>query len=176
MAKDGKPVVPAKTEAAPSRGGLKNRLFMGLIGVVAAAAGFAVPQLLGGGAATSHKTEEHKSETMPESASPQPVFLPFGELVVNLAEERLTRYLRVSITLQVERANEETAKQGIEKKKTILKNWLISYLSDKSLEEVRGAAGVNRARREIQDQFNNILFPDGSEIIREVLFEEFSVQ
>ena len=37
-------------------------------------------------------------------------------------------------------------------------------------------AGINRARREIQDQFNTLLFPDGSEKIRDVLVEEFNFQ
>ena len=102
--------------------------------------------------------------------------MPFGEVVVNLAEDRLTRYLQVSLTLLVDGPDESAFKQALEKKRTILKNWLISYLSDKAIDEVRGAAGVNRARREIQDQFNTILFPDGSETIRDVFFEEFTVR
>jgi flagellar basal body-associated protein FliL len=52
---------------------------------------------------------------------------------------------------------------------------LIGYLSDKELDEVRGAIGVNKARREIQEQFNRLLFPDGSELIQDVLFEDFTV-
>ena len=62
------------------------------------------------------------------------------------------------------------------KYKAIMKNWLISYLSDRSLQEVSGAAGVNRLRREIQEKFNALLFPVGAEKIHDVLFEEFNVQ
>jgi flagellar basal body-associated protein FliL len=44
------------------------------------------------------------------------------------------------------------------------------------MEDLRGAAGQNRLRREIQDHFNTVLFEDGYDRIREVLFEEFNVQ
>jgi hypothetical protein len=45
-----------------------------------------------------------------------------------------------------------------------------------TLEEVRGAGGVNRTRREFQEQFNYLLFGDGPDKIMDVLFEEFVVQ
>jgi flagellar FliL protein len=106
----------------------------------------------------------------------KPAFVPVGDVVVNLSEERLTRYLRVKLILVVDESQEKVVKDLFDKNKAILKNWLISHLSDKTLAEVSGASGVNRLRREIQDQFNAILFPDGSEKIRDVLFEEFVVQ
>jgi flagellar basal body-associated protein FliL len=64
----------------------------------------------------------------------------------------------------------------VEENKTFLKNWLIGYFQSKQVDEVRGTEGFNRVRREIQEQFNLILFPDGEEVIQEVLFEEFNVQ
>lgn len=106
----------------------------------------------------------------------EPWLIPFGEIVVNLAEERLTRHLTVNFTLLVEASDAALVAQQVEAKKTILKNWIISYLSDKSLDEVRGAAGVNQARRDIREQCNRLLFPDGSQRIQDVLFEEFTVQ
>ena len=53
---------------------------------------------------------------------------------------------------------------------------LIGYLSDQSMQEVSRAVGVNRIRREIRDQFNAMLFPDGAEKIHDILFDEFVVQ
>ena len=35
---------------------------------------------------------------------------------------------------------------------------------------------VNRIRREIRDQFNTILFPDGYDRIEQVLFQQYNVQ
>ena len=82
----------------------------------------------------------------------------------------------MKLTLLVEPANEKQVTEVIAKQKPILKNWMISYLSDKTMRDITGGAGINRARREIQDQFNTFLFPDGSEKIRDVLVEEFNFQ
>ena len=45
-----------------------------------------------------------------------------------------------------------------------------------SMDDVRGAAGQNRLRREIQNEFNANLYPDGDDRILDILFEEFSIQ
>src|SRR5262245_16287942 len=172
-------------EAAPSKGGMMGWLVVAAFGLISGATGFAVPMvfvnkplswqaLISPGA--THAENQHKRARDPakhESAAPpgakreplgnQPALVSFGEVVVNLAEEKLTRYLRVTLTLQVDSAHEEMVKKAVERKKTILKNWLIGYLSDKELDEVRGAMGLNRLRREIQDQFNRLLFPEGGE-------------
>ena len=196
MAKAEKTAPDATKDAPPAKGGMKGWLVMAVIGLVSGATGFAVPMVfLNGSTLTggkrSHSTEraekqdkgDHdsaKHESKPSSAkreagANQLAFVPFGEVVVNLAEEKLSRYLRVTLTLQVDPAHEEAVKKAVERKKTILKNWLIGYLSDKELDEVRGAIAVNKARREIQEQFNRLLFPDGSDLIQEILFEEFTV-
>jgi flagellar FliL protein len=157
----------------PTKSSTMTFLLAGVISLIAGGAGFALPQVISGRAAAKETADSRKPA---RPASGQRVFVPFGEIVVNLAEDRLTRYLQVSITLLVDGVNDEFVRVEVEKQKTVLKNWLIGYLSDKTLDEVRGAAGVNRARREIQDQFNSLLFPDGSEKIRDVLFEEFTVR
>jgi flagellar FliL protein len=156
---------PSAPPTVPSKGGIATWLFF-VIGLVAVAAGFALPLLL---------TSFSMMKPAPVSEGLR-AFVPFGDVVVNLAEERLTRYLRVKIMLLVDAAQEKAVIDQVQKQKFILKSWLISYLSDKSLQEVSGRAGVERARREIQDYFNSRLFPDGSEKIRDVLFEEFNVQ
>jgi len=158
------------------KGATGRWILLAVFGAAAAGSGFVVPQFLlltvGQKAAAQSVNPDAARQSVPSHA----VFVPFGELVVNLAEERLTRYLHVNITLQVDSADEQNLHAMLAAKKTILRNWLISYLSDKSLGDVRGAAGMNRARREIQDQFNNVLFAEGTEIVRDVLFEEFSVR
>lgn len=163
----------AKPDAgAPPKGRMKAVLILGVVGLLAGAGGFALPillthagfSMLGQGAEAESKLGN------------KPAFIPVGDVVVNLSEERLTRYLRVKLILVVDTSQEKAITELFTKNKAILKNWLISHLSDKSLSEVSGATGVNRLRREIQDQFNALLFPDGSEKIHDVLFEEFVVQ
>ena len=154
------------------KGGLLNLLLMAGISVVAGAAGFAAPLVLGHGSfGFGGDSDNAIDPTASKSA-----FISFGEVTVNLAEERLTRYLRVKIILVVDVSQEKTIDGLVQRQKVVLKNWVISHLSDKSLEEVKGASGVNRLRRQNQDQFNSVLFPDGSERIRDVLFDEFVVQ
>jgi flagellar protein FliL len=138
----------------------------------------------GGGAAAPYVFSMLENASAGGSRSPlalpdpnaETAFLHFGETVVNLDEGRLTRYLRISITLQVPKTQRDEIARLIDRRKVILKNWLISYLSDKDMDDIRGAAGQNRLRREIQDHFNSVLFTDGYDRIHDVLFEEFNVQ
>lgn len=163
-----------KEEAAPAAkgGGLAGAVTWGLIGLVAGASGFALPQYLSQG----HGEAAEPASAHPAAAIESVVFIPFDEIVVNLDEGRLNRYLRIRLTLNVSKQNELMVSGLLEKNKAILKNWLLSHLSDKTMDGIRGAAGQNRLRREIQDHFNTQLFPDGFERIRDVLFEEFNVQ
>ncbi len=161
-----------KAPAAGTGGGLKTILVLAVVGLVSAGAGFAVPRFLLGG---TGKHEAKGGDARPALTN-KLALVPFGDVVVNIHDERLSRYLRVKIILVVDEAHEKPVKEILDKKKAILKNWLISYLCDRTLEEVKGAGGVNRLRREIQEQFNLLLWPDGAEKIRDVLFDEFVVQ
>ena len=53
---------------------------------------------------------------------------------------------------------------------------MVAYLSDVSVDDVRGTAGQNRLRRDIQDHINTTLFEDGIDRVQDILFEEFTVQ
>ena len=153
---------------APRKGGTVGWLVLILAALLAIAGGFSLPLYFM--PPTPHKTPVVSEE------SKRPALVPFGEVVVNLGEERLTRYLRAKLLIVVEDAQQKTINELLSQQKPFLKSWLISYLSDQSLQEVSGAAGVNRVRREIRDKFNSMLYPDGSEPIRDVLFDEFVVQ
>ncbi|MBL8816045.1 MAG: flagellar basal body-associated FliL family protein [Planctomyces sp.] len=152
-----------------------------IVGVVSAGAGGAVPFLL---PAHAEPVEDVKVEKpvfeLPEEE--ETVFLPFSDpekdpsIVINLNEGRLTRYLRISFSLQIPKSQELEFPKLLEAKKAQLRNWLLSEISDKDIEEIRGAAGQNRIRREIREHFNSVLFPDGNDQIYDVLFEEFNVQ
>ena len=103
-------------------------------------------------------------------------YVAFGEVTVNLDEGRMNRYLRIKLALQVSRSQSDEIEQRMETKRLVLRNWLLSHLSDKQLDEIRGRAGQNMLRREIRDYFNTALFPDGYDRIHDILFEEFNVQ
>lgn len=157
----------AAGEAPKSKSGIVACLVSSLVG---GGVGYATPRFL----PHSHETVAAAPEETPEMR--EPVYLPFGEVVVNLDEGRLNRYLRMKLTLQVEKRHEDSTRTLIESHSAILKNWLIGHLSDKDIADIRGAAGLNMLRREIQDQFNVVLCPDGNDRVRDVLFEEFNIQ
>ncbi|MEX2287349.1 MAG: flagellar basal body-associated FliL family protein [Planctomycetaceae bacterium] len=170
------------TEPQPQKpaGGKRNAILWGLIGLFAASAGFAVPQYLPdvlGDLTASTKPAPDGVPPLPiDDGNTELAFIRFGEVVVNLDEGRLNRYLRLNITLAVDKRQEPEITSLIESRKVILKNWLITYLSDKDMDDIRGAAGQNRLRREINEYFNSVLFQDGFDRIRNVLFEDFNVQ
>ena len=143
--------------------------------LVAAVCAVLVAVLMTGGSQPA-KPEAKSSGDAPK-AEAQCAFVPFGDVVANLTEDRLTRYVKVNITLEVDPASaEEMEKFMTGPNKAVFRNWLITYLSDKQLQDVKGANAMNRLRREILDGFNAILADKGEFKVERVLFEEFNVQ
>ncbi|MBL8848984.1 MAG: flagellar basal body-associated FliL family protein [Planctomycetaceae bacterium] len=168
----------AAGDAGKAGGG--GKLGWVITAVVAGGLGAAVPYFLPSNLqpVQGHAAEVEKVAAEPASPAAviKPAFIPFGEVVVNLDDGRLNRYLDVTITLQVSEHEKDDITAKMKENEAVLKNWLISYLSDQDMEDIRGAIGQNRLRREIRDQFNTLLFPDGHDRINQILFEKFAVQ
>jgi flagellar basal body-associated protein FliL len=162
------------SEQAEDGGGKGGVLPYLIVGVLCTGVGVAVPFLLptqAGG-----ETEKEKPPPYELPVAEETVFVPFGDVSVNLDDSRMTRFLKISVTLQVAKDQEQDLLLLLESKNPVLKNWLLSHLSDKDLEAIRGAAGQNRLRREIRDHFNTVLYPDGYDRIYDVLFDTFAIQ
>jgi len=160
---------PSAEELKPKGGVMGTMLMLGAVSLVASALGFVAPYLV----INYLSASETEKTAQPPST---PAFVAFGETVVNLDDGKLTRYLRVSVTLQVDENDVQQITKDMEKNKAILKSWLLSYLSDKTMDDIRGAAGQNRLRREIHGYFNSVLFPEGDDKVQDILFEEFNIQ
>ena len=159
---------PEQDDGAPKKPGMLMALMLpALIGFMAGGLGFATVAIVPKMMASSEETEE------PEVP---PIFHEFGEVVSNLDEGELSRYLRVKLTLQIDGSKEEDLVKKLDEKKSVLKSWLNSYFSSKQLVDVRGAEGQNALRREIQNKFNSVVASEGFEDIQDVLFEEFQIQ
>jgi flagellar FliL protein len=167
------PAAPAANAAAPPKGKKSLLILIVASALVAVGAGVAVPMFLLPKMHADAGTKGHESKYKPTGKR---AYVPFGDVVVNLNEEKLHRFLRIKLLLVVDEGYEKQLIEQVAKIKPELKNWLIAYLSDKSLNDVTGAAGVNRLRREIWGKFNGEMFPDGSEHIQDVIFEEFNIQ
>lgn len=144
--------------------------------LIAAVAGACIPILLPELFAAPNTTQSNNSQEDISSLKNGMTYVPFGEVTVNLDEGRMNRYLRIKMSLQVKEIDKSLVEQHLTSKELILKNWLLSHLSDKTLDEIRGKAGQNLLRRELRTYFNSAMFVDGEERIYDILFEEFNVQ
>ena len=160
----------ANETAAPPKSGKKGLILWILLTVLAIGAGAAAPWIIG---AQRHDAHPAKKPDGPRSL---PIAIPFDDVTVNLGEDKLTRYLRVKLMIAVEEPDTREVTELLTKQKPFLKTWLIGYLSDQTSQEVRLKSNVNRIRREIRDQFNAMLYPNGEEKIVDILFDMFVVQ
>jgi flagellar FliL protein len=159
----------SEVAAKPKSG--KTGLMIGIVLAVAAVGGGAsLPWIMG-----SHSHDSRPAKKA-EPLKTKQAAVPFGDVVVNLGEDRLNRFLRVKIMVAVDEAEAKEITELLANQKAFLKSWLIGYLSDQAVQEVTRKVGVNRIRREIRDQFNAMLFPEGEEKIADILFDEFVVQ
>jgi flagellar FliL protein len=161
----------ANEAAAPPKGGRKMLIVWVLFALVAIGAGAALPWAFG----TPIK-EMFAPPKKVEAPKNQHTALPFDDVIVNLGEEKINRYLRVKLMVAVEEADAREISELLTKQKAFLKSWLICYLSDQSAQEITRRAGVNRVRREICDQFNLMLFPNSEGKVVDILFDMFVVQ
>ncbi len=157
--------------AEAPKSSLASTLLMALLPLIAGAAGAAVPLYLN---MTAQPAVEEAPEEVP--VSKETVVIPFGEIVSNLSEGRMNRYLRLRISMLVSKPHKMELETKLQTEGPLMKNWLLSLVSDKSVEDIRGRSGQNMLRREMRDHFNEVLCPDGRDLVYDVLFEEFNVQ
>jgi flagellar basal body-associated protein FliL len=159
-------------QGSPAKG---SSLPLVIVGIVAAVSGAAVPIALGMATPVAH-SEPKPAVQGTNSNSRAMAFITYGDVTVNLAEARMNRYLRLKIVLHVRKSDQAIVEAALAEKDLVIRNWLVSHLSDKELDDIRGKAGQNMLRREIRDYFNTTLFNDNYERIYGVLFQEFNVQ
>lgn len=172
MAEDVTPEI--SEEDSPPKKGPGTIVWLILL-VLAGGGGFAIPFLLSD-SAPADDTEDQPADAIGMAPDEETIAVPFGEVTVNLDEGRMNRYLRLKLAVLISKSEEMVVTEAIAARSPILKNWLLSHLSDKTLEEIRGKAGLNMLRREIRTEFNRTLFLDHRDRVYDVLFEEFNVQ
>jgi flagellar basal body-associated protein FliL len=172
----------------PEKSGLKAKILpMSIIGgivAVFALTGFLVGRMFGtrGQAQTVAAAQPADPQPLPPLAdSPDKKdegwFFELEPVVVNLNEPGVTRYVRISLTLEVTSGwLQEEAKPILDQKKPLLKHWLTLYLSNQTIEDTRGKTNLVRMQSNISDIFNEGLFPNSQPRILNVLFKEFAIQ
>jgi flagellar basal body-associated protein FliL len=164
-------------------GGLALSMMMG--GSVAAD-----PNAVEAKPAASHKTEKaeksaghgggggekEKAAKVYEPGKPW-MFDKMDSVVANLDEPGVTRYVRVTVVLEMSPDLDSIEGEVfLEDKKILMQDLMTTYLAGLSLEDVRGSRNLNRIKRDVLDQLNKLLFGPDKPYVEKVLFKEFAVQ
>jgi flagellar basal body-associated protein FliL len=173
----------------PSVGfGIFTWLILGAVVLAGATGGFALSQLMGGQTPASSETaapaEQKPNKAFDDLLAQQTakgatswMYDTMEPVLANLDEPGVTRYVRVTVSLELSpEMDQEKGKAFLDQRTMLLRDWLTTYFAGLSLEEVRGSRNLNRIKREVQDQFNTLLFPGTKPLIQQVLFKEFAVQ
>lgn len=163
-------------------------IIMAAVVVVGAATGFGLGRLFGS-SSTIQTDQSAKGgpnhvmdlkEDTPDATgakSKETWYYDLEPVVANLDSPGVTRYVRVTLTLEIDsQINVKRCIALIEEKKPLLTNWLTIYLAGLTLEDIRGDKNLKRIQLEIVDALNEKLFPDTKPQIKSVLFKEFAIQ
>ncbi len=142
--------------------------------LVSVGGGFAAPLLI------AKLSAPPEAVVKPEDHAPDPneevEFIDFEEVVAVLGKSKFSRYLKVSLSLQVAHSQRIDVDKKILSRSAVLRNRIIAHIAETSEEDLAGQHGQNQFRRQMHGFFNEILFEDGIERIQDVLFREFQVQ
>jgi len=164
-------------------------IIMAAVVIVGAATGFGLGRLFGssstiqtdqsakGGPNQAMDLKEDTTDSTSAESKGTWYYDKFEPVVANLDSPGVTRYVRVTLTLEIDsQINVKRCTALIEEKKPLLTNWLTIYLAGLTLEDIRGDKNLKRIQLEIVDALNEKLFPDAKPQIKRVLFKEFAIQ
>jgi len=154
--------------------------------IVCGGAGFAVGRLFGTRGKAQVVSAAQKTEPAASAGSKEATdagksqatwYYDLDPTVANLNEPGVTRYVRVALTLEM--GNGLGDKEGLpllDQKKPLMKHWLTLYLSNQTVETIRGEKNLRQVQTQIADVLNQGLFPNAKPRIVRVLFKEFAIQ
>lgn len=160
------PQQPAVAAPPPSKG--KLPLILAAIVVILGVAGAVA--FLGGEEPAAHGETEGEHAAPPPS---EPGVITLAPFVLNLADQTEDRYLRTTIRIILDRAEEaeKATAEGLEQ--TRLNDRIFTILSSKSAYEITSFEGKEALRRELHEKLAP-LFEHAT--VTDVLFTEFLVQ
>jgi len=161
-------------------GGVMLWIVLGAVMALGAGGGFVVSRFIGAGSSTASAGEAAPPASQPPDRAPvqegELAYLPVPSVIANLNEERLSRNLKVTISLAVDARDEGEVRKLIEKRMVEVTDWLNIYLAGCTLEDVRGPKNLRRIQREIAENLNNRFWPEQKPRIEKVLLKEWHVQ
>ena len=153
---------PAPPSAKP------NKIVLALLVLNLGASGFTTFKVVTAEPPPAPSHEHREPEPIgPEVAGPVVALDPF---VVNLDEPGTSRYVKV--TLQLELANAE-AEHPLEKSKQLIRDMILSHLSGLKLADCLGTTAKDKLRVDLTKMLESVLGPGK---VRRMFFQEFVVQ
>lgn len=178
-----------KSQGAPDKSslGLKTWIILSAVVLAGLTGGFALAQLMAGPdplepsstelAAIDEKAMQKNIDELISSGGKKSWLYTLDPVLANLNEVGVTRYVRATVVLVLsEKMDPINGQNFLDEKNLILINWMTTYLMGQNLEKVRGSRNASRIRREMRDQFNELLFPESTPLVIDVLLKEFVVQ
>jgi flagellar protein FliL len=156
---------PTKPPEAPA-GAKPSKAMLGLMILNLAGTGFVAFKLLTAHPAAAAGAPEHAPKPTAEVAGPIIALEPF---VVNLDEPGTSRYLKV--TLQLELAPK--AEEVLAKSKELVRDTILSHLSGLRIKDTLGAEAKDRLRTDLVAKIGKLVGPDK---VRRMFFQDFVVQ
>lgn len=159
-------------------------LILGAVTLAGSTGGFALSQLIGGTTPTDLEVVDEAADQddainamLAEQADQMPWVEEFEPVLANLDEPGVTRYVRVTITLEMSSELDEIkGREFLGTKKMLVRDWMTTYLAGLSLEDVRGSRNLNRIKKDVLEECNKMLFPKGQPFVERIFFKEFAVQ
>ncbi|MDD5133963.1 MAG: flagellar basal body-associated FliL family protein [Phycisphaerae bacterium] len=141
---------------------------------------FATPSQKPAPAAQEQNTQKEQITASAETQSLNPSvswYYSLDPVIANLDEPGVTRYVRVTLTLEISGEMDEKKTAVIfGEKNPVLINWLTIYLAGLNIDDIRGDKNLKRIQSQILDSFNEKLFEGSSPMIKNILFKEFAIQ
>lgn len=167
--------------AQPKEGGTKKLVIFssaGLAVIIAAAflfTTFAVPSLPEGASGEPGNTDTGEPGEADPTTGPAQIY-DVPVIMVNLKGSNKRKVLKMHLNLEYESAYPELASELFDRKEPEIKHVLNTLLTEKTEEELEGAAEMNMLCIELQDALNRIVFPDKTGQITKVYYQEFIIQ
>lgn len=159
--KDKKPASPA---------GKTPKIVLALLALNLGASGFATFKLVTAAeAAPAHGEKEKELPPGPVNKIEGPV-VPLDPFVVNLDEPGTSRYLKVTIQLEL---HDHESEEHLEHSKQLVRDSILSYLSGLTVKDTLGSEAKEKIRKDMIASMDKLL---GEGRVRRIFLSEFVVQ
>ncbi len=163
------------------KGGAKNKMLIIIIAAVLVLllviGGVVAFLMMGGDEAPADQTPQQEAAAKTKKPTKVktdllnigPIY-PLDQVIVNLLSQSGRRYLKTTLNLEI---SNEALQAEIDLKKAVIKDTVITVLSQKTIEEISTTKGKEKLKEELMERLNEFLV-DGQVV--NIFFTDFVIQ